>query len=282
MTTSDAQDKGAELFAARYGEPVPAPRGISVNPVLETLLSHRSVYSFDDRPLADGILDWLIAAAQSAPSASNRQTWSVIAVRDPEHKAQVAGYAGAAWNQAPILKAPLLLVFLTDLSRIQALADRRGVAAEALDYLDTWLTAALEATIAAQNAAIAAESLGLGTVYIGALRNHPEELAAELGLQRGAFALLGLAVGYADLATPVPIKPRLPASAVLFREQHGAPNLEELERFDRTLHRYQANQNRTKITDWTTQSVDRNATAAELRGRVRLKAGLRELGFELR
>ena len=70
---------------------------------------------------------------------------------------------------------------------------------------------------------MAAESLGLGTVYVGALRHHPEKVAAELNLPPNAFAAFGLAVGHPDPAVPGAVKPRLPQSLVLHREQYGSP-----------------------------------------------------------
>ena len=75
--------------------------------------------------------------------------------------------------------------------------------------------------LAAQNAVVAAESLGLGTVYVGGLRNRPIEVAAELELPPNAFAAFGLSIGYPDPAVPTAVK-RLPQSLVLHRERYAA------------------------------------------------------------
>ena len=65
-------------------------------------------------------------------------------------------------------------------------------------------------------------SLGLGQVLIGAMRNHPEEVAAELGLPPHVMALFGMCVGYPDPTVATGVKPRLPQRAVLHREQYSA------------------------------------------------------------
>ncbi|MDT8267893.1 nitroreductase family protein, partial [Roseomonas sp. DSM 102946] len=144
------------------------------------------------------------------------QAWSVVAVTDPDSKRRLAAVAG---GQRHVEQCPLFLVFLADLSRHARLAERTGRPLEGLPFLETFLVAALDAGLAAQNAVVAAESLGLGTVYIGALRNDLEAVAAELGLPPGATAVFGLCVGY-----PAPdggaVKPRLPQSAVLHHERY--------------------------------------------------------------
>ena len=87
------------------------------NQVLETILSHRSVRGFLPRRLPDNTLELLIAAAQSASTSSNLQFWSVVAVQEPERRSRLAELAG---QQQFIRDAPLLLVWLADLSRLTA------------------------------------------------------------------------------------------------------------------------------------------------------------------
>lgn len=140
MTARDI-DPLRQHLENRYGAQAPQlpPPDGGLNPVLDTLLSHRTVRAFDPaRPLADSTIEWLVAAAQSAASS-----------------------------------------------------------------LDTFLMAVVDAALAAQNAVVAAESLALGTCYIGAIRNRSQEMAAELGLVPGTFATFGLCVGH-----PMPGAPR--------------------------------------------------------------------------
>ena len=136
--------------------------------------------------------------------------------------------------------------------------------------------------LAAQSALIAAESLGLGGVYIGAMRNLPEQITAELALPPHVFAVFGMSIGYPDPAKPTDIKPRLPQSLVLHREQYSqAPHNAAINRYNATIRAFQSEQG-MKAIDWTQQCFNRVKDAEALRGRDRMREALRNLGFELR
>jgi hypothetical protein len=204
-----------------------------------------------------------------------------VAVRDVARKERLAALAG---GQAHIREAPLFLAFLVDLARLSGAAARASKPAEGLDYLDTFLMGALDAGFAAQNTVTAAESLGLGTVYIGALRNRPEEVARELGLDPGVFAVFGLCVGHPDPTRPAAVKPRLAQRSVLFHEQYtgGTPaTAEDIARYDEVIKAFQSSQN-MPIAAWSELSTDRIRGGSELRGRHRLREALEHLGFSLR
>ena len=144
---------------------------------------------------------------------------SVVAVTDAGKKATLAQLAN---NQKHIEQCPLFLVWVADISRNQRLAAEEGVTLETLPYQETFLVAAIDAALAAQNATVAAELLGLSTVYIGALRNNPREVAKVVGLPPGAFAVFGMCVGYASEAAASEVKPRLPQAVVLHREVYNS------------------------------------------------------------
>jgi nitroreductase len=265
-------------WQARYGSRVDASLP-EWNDTLQTLLTHRSVRAYGNQSLPDGTLETLIAAAQSAPSSSNLQTWSVVAVEDTERKARLSVLAG---NQAHIRDAPLLLVWLADLARLEAVAARANVKPEGLHYLETLLVGVIDAALAAQNAVVALESLGLGSVYIGAIRNAPEQVAAELALPPHVLPVFGLCVGYADSTRPAQVKPRLPQSVVLHRERYDAHvQASGISLYDGILSEFQAQQGQSEAA-WTDRSVERWRTRESLHGRDRLRDALASLGFELR
>ncbi|MBP6816684.1 MAG: NADPH-dependent oxidoreductase [Burkholderiaceae bacterium] len=282
-------------LSTRYGasasadDMTPALRAAAANPVIESLLGHRSVRAFLPDPVAESALALMVAAAQSAATSSNLQAWSVIAVQDAERKARLATLVG---GQAHVRECPLLLVWIADLSRLDRVGVLTGVPARANDYLEMFLVATVDAALAAQNAVVAAESLGLGTVYIGAMRNHPEAVATELGLPDHAFAVFGLCVGRADPARPASVKPRLDSTVVLHHEQYEgvaaraaahAPEGAEREaiaRYDRVMRDFQASQ-AMPATDWSAQASSRVKGPETLSGRDRLKTALAALGFPL-
>lgn len=267
----------ATLLAERYGAPQ-----LSAGPwsgTIDTMLSHASVRAYLDTKLPPGTIETLVAAAQSAATSSNLQVWSVVAVEDAERRMRLAELAG---GQRHIRQAPLFLAWLADLSRAERVAGAVGVTLEGLPFLETFLVAAIDAALAAQNAAVAAESLGLGTCYIGGLRNRPLDVAAELGLPPGAFAIFGLCVGYPDPAYPASAKPRLPPEAVLHREQYdAAPERDAVATFDARLATFQRSQGMA-AQGWSQLVANRLRTPASLSGRDRLVAALRALGFGLR
>lgn len=248
-------------------------------PMVDELLEHRSVRSYLRTPLPPGTIELLVAAAQSASTSSNKQFWSVVAVEDASRKQRLASLCA---NQVFIAEAPVLLVWLADLSRIASIGQASGRGLEGLDYVESFLVATIDATLAAQNAAVAAEAMGLGIVYIGAMRDHPVEVARELRLPPRCMALFGMCIGHPDPATPTDLKPRLPQAAVLHRECYSSDVwTDAVLRYVQHNNAFRAEQGMPE-TDWTDQIISRVKDAAALKGRQHLRAALLQLGFELK
>jgi nitroreductase len=249
------------------------------NDTLVTILNHRSVRGFLPDAIPEGTLELLIAAAQSASTSSNLQVWSVVAVRDRERKSRLADLAG---KQQFIRDAPLMLVWLADLNRIGQIAADRQTQVEATHYTEAFILGVVDATLAAQSAFIAAESIGLGAVYVGAVRNLPEQIAAELTLPPHVFAVFGMAVGYPDPAKETGIKPRLPQELVLHHERYDAAlKRDAIERYNDVARDFMREQG-MKEQDWTLQATNRLKDVPAMHGRDRMKDALLNLGFELR
>lgn len=247
-------------------------------PVLETLLAHRSVRAYLPDALPPGTLETLVAAAQSAATSSNLQAWSVVAVEDDARRARLSEWVG---GQAHVRVAPLFLVWIADLSRLARTAERLGRRAGANRYLEMFVIAVVDAALAAQNAVVAAESMGLGTVYIGAIRNRPDEVAAELRLPRAAFPVFGLCVGRPDPARPASVKPRLAPGTVLHRETYRAEGeADAVAAYDEAMRAFQRSQ-RMPEQAWSAQASQRVAGPESLSGRDRLAALLKAQGFDL-
>ena len=269
------------LWHDRYGpssQPARAPEQAAV--LMAQMLSHRTVRAYLDTPVPESAIELMMAAAQSAATSSNLQTWSVVAVQDPQRKARLADCAG---SQAHIREAPLLMIWLADLSRLDRTAQRIGSPSDANRFMEMFLVAAIDATLAAQNAVLAAEALGLGTSYIGAMRNRPEDVAAELGLPKNVFAVFGLTVGTPDPKRPASIKPRLPQSLILSRETYTAPPQVESQvvgEYDALMQAFQRSQSMKEVP-WSVQSSQRVAGPGSLSGRDRLVEAIQAQGFKL-
>lgn len=278
--TLDPREGGesVSLLNARYGAQ-PLPGAFVSNPVIDALLGHRSVRAYSADPLPEGALEAAVAAAQSASTSSNLQAWSVIAVRDPATKAALSAVAG---GQKHVVEAPVLLVWLADLSRLAELGARTGGAVEGLDFIEMFLVGAVDAALAAQNAAVALESLGLGIVYIGGLRNNPEKVAELLGLPPRVVAVFGMCVGHPDPTRPAKVKPRLSQALVLHHDRYDATVPEAaVATYDAAMTAFQEAEG-MRPAGWSRVAVQRVGGAAALTGRDRLREVLKRLGFPLR
>ncbi|MFA5488778.1 MAG: NADPH-dependent oxidoreductase [Candidimonas sp.] len=264
-----------DAWLARYG--AASSPGVLAPPITR-LLEHCSVRAYQPRPVEDGVLVQAIAAAQSASSSSNLQAWSVVAVRD---RAKLARLAELAGGQRHVAQAPLFLAWIVDWSRLRRIGAAQQRPTLGIDYLESYTVGVVDAALAAQNAAVAFEALGLGLVYIGGMRNHPEKAAAELGLPDGCFALFGMCVGYPDPAKPASIKPRLPQAVVLHHERYDAGrDADAVRAYDEKMVAFQREQGRDD-RPWSRASAERVGGPDALMGRDRLREALNNLGFPL-
>jgi nitroreductase len=271
--------QGAAAIFERYRRD-DGPRPPQWNETLDTLLAHRSHRHYLPQKLPEGALETSVAAASSASTSSNLQVWSVVAVEDESRKNRLADLAG---GQQHIRDCQLLLIWLCDLARLDLLGKEKGREAAALPYLEIFMTGIVDAALAAQNAAIALESLGLGCCYIGAMRNHPEAVAKELNLPSNVFAVFGMTVGVPDPAANAAVKPRLGQAAVLHREQYqwGDAQREAIETLDAKFRDFQKAQGLPE-QGWVRQVLSRVRGADAMSGRDRIREALIALGFGLR
>ncbi|WP_449283461.1 NADPH-dependent oxidoreductase [Leucobacter sp.] len=245
--------------------------------VIEQQLRHRSVRRFLAAPVSDAQLEAIIGAAQRASTSSNLQAWSVVAVRDAERKRRISEAIG---GHAYVETAPVFLVWVADFARNAELIRSHGVDPETLGLIENTLLGGIDVGIAAQNALLAAESLGLGGLFVGGIRNDPEAVSAELGLPKHAFPVVGMAIGVPDPAEAAGLKPRLPLSGVLHRETYDAEKWRaataEYEQSYRDYFETQGAPGRS----WARTVTGRLGPVAGLHGRHRMRDSLRAQGFD--
>jgi nitroreductase len=250
----------------RYGTEVPA--GVDVP---ARFLTHRSVRKYSDRPVPEPLIAGLVAAAQSAATSSNLQLWSVVSVQDPERRTEIARLCA---DQVQVRKAPWFFAFLIDHYRLRRCAALVGEECKGLDYNEYYTMAVIDASLAAERMVCAAEAVGLGICYIGALRNDPYAVADLLGLPEGTFGLFGLCVGYPE--GEAEIKPRLPQSAVWFRERYDREA--SIGDYDARMREFYEGQSMKGDVTWSMRS-GRRVDEHHLTGREVLKPFLEEQGF---
>jgi len=198
-------------------------------PVIAQLKSHRSIRKFTDQPIADSLLHELIVAGQSAATSSNLQGVSVIRINNRQTRQALAALAG---DQAYIEQAPEFLVFCADLYRAGWCC--QGAMVEGMT--EHFLIATIDAALFAQNVVVAAESVGLGICYIGALRNDPWQVSELLALPEQVCPVFGLCLGYP--AQDPQCKPRLPLAAVLMEDRYQEVDEAQVAQYDQTMRAY--------------------------------------------
>lgn len=199
-------------------------------PTIEQIYRHASVRAYRPDPVAVDLIEAVVAAGRRSSTSSNLQTYSVVAVQDAERRARLAELCN---NQKHIVQAPVFLAWCADLSRLDRVCRLRGYDQVTL-YLESFLVAAMDAAIAMQTAALAAESLGLGMCYIGAIRNHPEQVIELLALPPLVFPISGMTLGWP--AVEPFIRPRLPLRAILHWERYDlSGEAKALEEYDQAM-----------------------------------------------
>jgi nitroreductase len=267
-----------QALLRRYG-PTGLPDMGPWNEVIACLLDHRSVRGYKPDPVPPGTLESLVAAAQSAATSSNMQWTSVIVVSDPAKKKKLAEIAG---NQKHIEQCPLYLCWVADMTRNAMISRAEKMEFETMPWLETFMVACIDVALAAQNAVVAAESMGLSTVYIGAMRNDPERVAALLGLPPQCFCLFGLCVGYASPQAAGEVKPRLSQAVVLHHDHYDASNADAGRKaHDAEMLRFSARHDLQAGT-WTQRVLNRLGPIKSMNGRERMRTALKNLGFEVR
>jgi FMN reductase (NADPH) len=199
-------------------------------PTIEQIHRHYSVRAYKADPVPIELVETIVAAGQRASTSSNLQVYSVVAVTDADKRARLAELCG---NQKHIPQAPVFLAWCADLSRLDRMCQMRGYQ-QVTEHVERFLVAAVDAAIAMQNAALAAESLGLGMCYIGAIRNRPDEVIKLLELPRLVFPISGMTLGWP--AAELFIRPRLPQRAILHWETYDvSEELKALAEYDQAM-----------------------------------------------
>lgn len=215
----------------------------ALNSTLQALLSHSSVRDFTPEPVSEEQRLAILEAARAASSSCFLQATTVIRVTDPGKRAAFARLSG---NQKHIETAPEFWVFCADYHR-----DSRMMADPAdLGWTEQLIVACTDAAIMAQNAFAALESLGLGGVYAGGIRNGIEEADRLLALPANVFPVVGLAFGHP--ASKNELKPRLPKEILFCENEYREAGAEELAAYDRVMENYYANRKKNpRKGNWT-------------------------------
>ncbi len=194
------------------------------NPVVECLLNHRSIRRFTPDPIEPEKLDLILQAAVRTATAGNLQPYALIVVDDRARLKEIAqGSPGLDF-----LSARVAIFALVDQYRLKRWFEL-SLAPFYNDQACNLFISFWDATIALQNAVVAAESLGLGSVYIGGVLAMDVQKA--FGAPEYVFPAGLVLLGYPDEAPP--LRPRLPLEAVIHRDRYRIPTDEEIRSYYR-------------------------------------------------
>ncbi len=163
-----------------------------MNEMLRLLFERKSVRAYTEREISDCDKNSIFEAALQAPTAGNQILYTLLEIDDPHIKEELSRSCD---NQPFIAKAPLVLLFLADCRRWFDCYRYAGAPCREPGVGDLMLACA-DALIAAQNTVIAAESLGIGSCYIGDILENKERVQSLLHLDRYVFPAALLVFGY--------------------------------------------------------------------------------------
>ncbi|WP_188205619.1 oxygen-insensitive NADPH nitroreductase [Alkalibacillus aidingensis] len=220
-----------------------------MNQTIDLLQNHRSIRKFKDQSLSKEQIKTIVKAAQSASTSSYYQAYTIIGITDSQLKAKLRQVSG----QQYVEDNGHLFVFCADLNRMYQ-SQPEEIQEKMKDNIENtefFMMSAIDGALAAQNAAIASESMGLGICYIGSLRNDINRVNDLLNLPQYVIPLFGMVVGIPDEDPDV--KPRFDFDAIYHENQYGYQH-EHVERFDQTTKQYYVDRSfNTKQDSWSQQ-----------------------------
>lgn len=230
-------------------------------PTLSTLLNHRSVRKYTGEPISDEMLVAILEAGRAVSTSSFLQATSIIRVVDGKKRTalrQVSCDMSADEYEQAVADGKRLghgyvescaeyLVFCMDAHRHNQLADVQT------DWTEVALIGAIDAALMGQNVLAAAESLGLGGVFIGSLRNDIERAGDILGLPKHVVPLFGLCLGHPDWESKInqSQRPRLPLDVLVSVDTYQVASDEALAAYNEQVREYY--QGRGLDLDWKAQ-----------------------------
>lgn len=223
-----------------------------MNVTTELIKNHRSIRKFTDKRIEEEILRDIIDAGRWAPSSSHLQAYHIVNIKDENNRRKIRELSG---DQAYIESAAEFFVFCGDLNKIKYVCESNGKNFDG-EYIELFLIATIDASLVAQNMLIAAESHGLGGVYIGGVRNNIEEVDKLLELPENVVPLFGMCMGYPD-QNPIK-KPRLPLNLVYSIDKYNSIDSESLEKYDDIVKSYYITRTKGKLDySWSSYSSER-------------------------
>ncbi|APU71667.1 NADPH-dependent oxidoreductase [Companilactobacillus crustorum] len=244
-----------------------------MNQTIDNLINHVSVRNFTDESITEDQKKQLVAAAQSGSTSEFVQAFSLIEITDPQLRKQISDITVSSPH---VQKADTFYIFVADLNRQATMLKANNLSLDSLKNMESLLVATVDTTIAAQNMATAAESMGLGICYIGSIRNNIQQVAKLLELPKFTFPLFGMTIGVPAVKNQP--KPRLFIQNQVATNTYDSQAFNDLTKYDQEVRKYYANRRtNSQDTTWT----EKNLTMFDHIHRPEVASFLKEQGFSL-
>jgi nitroreductase len=203
--------------------------------MMEVFLNHRTIRKYKDKPVDDGLLNEILTAGTRASTTGNMQVYSIVVTRDQEMKEKLAP---THFNQPVFTNAPVSLTFCADFNRFNKWCRQRN-AEPGYDNFQSFVAAAIDALLVAQNVCVAAESKGLGICYLGTVTYNADKIIDILNLPKGVVPVATVTLGWPDENPPQ--TERLPLEAVVHQETYKDYSPEDIDRLYKEKEELEAN-----------------------------------------
>ncbi len=204
--------------------------------MLETILKHRSIRKYKNTAIEDNVLNDILNSAVRASNTGNMQVYSIIVTKDEGVKKQLWE---SHFKQDMVNQAPVILTFCADINRFNKWCEQSNTE-PAYDNFLWFYNATIDATIAAQNASLAAEHHGLGICYLGTTTYMASKIISILDLPKGVVPVTTIVIGYPDQEPE--LTDRLPIDAVVHYDKYKEYSEEDISK----LHNEKDNSEDTK------------------------------------
>ncbi|MGY3766078.1 NADPH-dependent oxidoreductase [Vagococcus vulneris] len=222
-----------------------------MNETVKTQLNHKSIRKFKIEKLSDDTIEILTAVARHTATSNFMQSYSIVCLTDKKKMQALSEIC----NQHYVAEASHVFVFVADQHRNQQIAKENQQETSVLTSMDRFMLGMTDACLAAQNVNLAAESMGIGTVFLGSILNDARGVIELLNLPKKTFPILGLAFGYPDQEPQ--LKPRLPKEVMFFDNEYKVVNdiKQELSDYDTIVTDYYDLRDANKRIDSFTKQI---------------------------
>lgn len=190
--------------------------------MLDTILNHKSIRNYKSKPIEKEVLDKVLEAGTRASTTGNMQVYSIVVSSDQSIKDELWT---AHFKQDMVKKAPVVMTFCADYNRFNKWCKQRN-AEPGYDNFLSFYTATIDALLAAQNVAIAAETFGLGICYLGTTTYMADSLIEILNLPKDVIPVTSIVMGYPD--EEADLTDRLPVDAVVHYQKYKDYSTEDI------------------------------------------------------